>query len=149
MKTSLIDRIIYSITDKPKCCVSVKNPPRTATEKLARPQDARQVQYNRWSRRYKVYSGSYLPVNKDLLLSKGWKKEEIVKSNKQTNPSSFYRRKSTNQWVRNDIDHWHWYIWWSRCFDHKSLRKQKNLYYDKYGVPCRRRSSESHLKGER
>ena len=57
----LIDRFIYSITKKPKHYVEVKNPPKTTAEKLSRPQDARQVQYNRWSKRYKMYSGSYLP----------------------------------------------------------------------------------------
>ena len=36
---SLIDKIIYSITKKPKHYVEVKNPPKTAQEKLARPQD--------------------------------------------------------------------------------------------------------------
>lgn len=45
----MIDRFIYSITKKPTPYVEVKNPPKTVKEKLARPQDARQVQYNRWS----------------------------------------------------------------------------------------------------
>ena len=43
MARSLIDKIIYSITKKPKHYVEVKNPPKTAKEKLSRPQDARQI----------------------------------------------------------------------------------------------------------
>ena len=39
MARSLIDKIIYSITKKTKHYVEVKNPPKTAQEKLARPQD--------------------------------------------------------------------------------------------------------------
>lgn len=46
MKKSLIDKFVYSITEKPKHYVEVKNPPKTVAEKLTRPQDARQVQYN-------------------------------------------------------------------------------------------------------
>ena len=46
MARSLIDKIIYSITKKPKHYVEVKNPPKTVKEKLSRPQDARQMQYN-------------------------------------------------------------------------------------------------------
>ena len=36
MARSLIDKIIYSIAKKPKHYVEVKNPPKTAQEKLAR-----------------------------------------------------------------------------------------------------------------
>ena len=70
MARSIIDKIIYRITKKPKHYVEVRHPPKTPHEKLARPQDARQVQYNRWSKRYKVYSGSYLPKNEGRLLKK-------------------------------------------------------------------------------
>lgn len=73
MARSLIDKIIYSITKKPKHYVEVKNPPKTTIAKLARPQDARQVQYNKWSKRYKIYSGSYLPENDRRLLKKAGK----------------------------------------------------------------------------
>ena len=72
MARNLIERIVYLITEKPKHYVEVRNPPKTAREKLARPQDARQMQYNRWSKHYKVYSGSYLPENDRRLLKKGW-----------------------------------------------------------------------------
>lgn len=50
MARSMIDKIIYSITKKPKHYVEVKNPPKTVREKLAHPQHARQVQFNRWSK---------------------------------------------------------------------------------------------------
>ena len=150
MARSLIDKLVYAITKKPRYCVEVKKPPKTVREKLARPQDARQMQYNRWSKRYKVYSGSYLPKEKGRLLQKGWENEteNIIKNNKQSNPSSFYRRKSSNQWVRHDQDHWHWYNWWSGIFDHREIKKQENLYYDEYGNPCKRNSKESHLQGK-
>lgn len=150
MARNLIDKIVYSITKKPKHYVEVKNPPQTAREKLARPQDARQMQYNRWSRAHKVYSGSYLPKDKSRLLKRGWENEtqNVIKNNRESNPSIFYRRKSSNQWVRNDQNHWHWYNWWSRKLDHKAIKKQENLYYDEYGSPCKRDSKESHLKGK-
>ena len=57
-KKNFIDKIVYNMTSKPKHCVKVRKPPKTALEKLSRPQDARQEQYNRWSRCFKVYSGS-------------------------------------------------------------------------------------------
>ena len=76
MARSLIDKIIYSITKKPKHYVEVKNPPKTAKEKLSRPQDARQMQYNQWSKRYKMYSGSYLPNDHNELRKKGWDKKK-------------------------------------------------------------------------
>ena len=150
MKRNIIDKFIYSITTKPTHYVEVRNPPKTTSEKLSRPQNARQVQYNRWSKWYKIYSGSYLPENDRRLLKKGWenKTDSVVKNNKQSNPSKFYRRKSTNQWVRNDTDHWHWYNWWQGEIDNKKLKKQNNMYYDKYGALCKKGSKESHIKGE-
>jgi hypothetical protein len=149
MSRSLIDRFVYSITKKPKHYIEVRNPPKTAAEKLSRPQDARQVQYNRWSKRYKIYSGSYLPENDKRLLKKGWEDTTSIttKNNKSTNPSKFYRRKSSNQWVRNDKDHWHWYNWWLKDLNHKTIKKQENMYYDEYGAHCKKGSPESHLKG--
>lgn len=148
MKRKTIDQYIYSITKKPAHYVEVRNPPRTPKEKLARPQDARQLQYNRWSKRYGVYSGSFLPQNKSRLLKKGWedKTAEVAKNNKESNPSTFYRRKSTHQWVRNDVTHWHWYHWWKSKLDPKKVKKQENMYYDKYGKPCQKGSGESHIR---
>ena len=97
MARSLIDKLIYSITKKPKHYVEVKHPPKTAIEKLARPQEARQMQYNKWSRRFKVYSGSYLPNDHNDLRKKGWKKKRA-----SDNMHHIYQRKSTNQSVRHD-----------------------------------------------
>ena len=150
MKRKIIDSLIYLITKKPKHYIEIKNPPKTLKEKLARPQDARQIQYNNWCKRFKIYSGAYLPKNSEILLNKGWENltDTVIKNNKLSNPSKFYRRKSTNQWVRNDQDHWHWYNWWAKELLHKEIRKQENLYYDKYGNPCKRDSPESHLKGD-
>ena len=145
-----IDQWVYNHSKKPRHCVEVRNPPKTAKEKKARPQDARQIQYNKWSKHFKVYSGSYLPKDHNKLKKKGWENatDKFVRNNKATNPSAFYRRKSTNQWVRNDQDHWHWYNWWLGDVDHKKLKKQDSLYYDKYGECCIKGSQESHLKGE-
>ena len=44
----LIDKLIYRLTRKPKGYKCVNNPPKTSLEKMLRPQDARQVQYNEW-----------------------------------------------------------------------------------------------------
>ena len=145
-----IDRWVYYHSKKPRHCVDVRNPPKTPEEKMARPQDARRLQYNRWSKRYKVYSGSYLPKDHNELKKKGRVNatNTFVKKNNSTNPSKFYRRKSTNQWVRCDQDHWHWYNWWLCEVNHKKIKKQDYLYYDKYGEYCKKGSRESHLKGE-
>lgn len=145
----LIDRIIYSITKKPKHYVEVKNPPKNAREKFARPQDARQMQYNKWSRRYKVYSGAYLPKDHNDLIKKGWKRKKVSDTTHH-----FYQRKSTNQTIRYDDDrinnrgrfekgHYHWYIWWKNYFGKKTekrfRKKQRNnnntekVYYNEYG----------------
>ena len=77
MARNIIDQLIYSVTKKPKHYKEVRNPPKTQLEKLFRAQDARQLQFNRWSKRHKVYSGSYLPHNHRDLLKKGWKKKKI------------------------------------------------------------------------
>ena len=150
MARSLIDMFVYAITTKPLHYVEVKNPPKTAAEKIARPQDARQVQYNEWSKRFKVYSGSYLPENDQMLLKKGWC---IATATEPMN--HFYQRKSTNQTVRYDVGHhnkngtwidghYHWYIWWKNGFDtqeSKRIRRKQNrrkrtekVYYNKYGA---------------
>lgn len=75
---SFIDKIIYSMTKKPRHYVEVKNPPKTTKEKLARPQDARQMQYNRRSKRYKMYSGSYLPNHTSNHIKPGEIKNDIT-----------------------------------------------------------------------
>ena len=161
MKRSFIDRFIHSITEKPKHCVKVKNPPRTVLEKLRRPQDARQEQYNRWSRHFKVYSGSYLPKNPDDLPSKGWKQKNISEDQHK-----YYQRKSTNQTIRFDNDrinqkgefessHYHWYIWWKNYFGKKTeerfrkkqrkKRKKEKVYYNEYGEKTSVANRDHHI----
>lgn len=160
-KRSWIDQLIYSTTQKPKHCVKVKNPPKTVLEKLRRPQDARQEQYNRWSKRFKVYSGSYLPPNPDDLLEKGWRKKKISEEK-----HSYFQRNSTNQTVRYDKDrinsrgeyekaHYHWYIWWKKFFGKKSeahLRKKQRkknkkekVYYNEYGEETCLANKDHHI----
>lgn len=150
MAKSLIDKIIYSITRKPTHYKVVKNPPKTIVDKLLRPQDARQVQYNNWSKAHRVYSGSYLPNDGKRLEKQGWT-NETPKSINQSNPKVpiTYRRKSTNQWVRDDRGHWHWYNWWQKENLPKNYMKNpQTAYLDKYGEPCARGSAESHIKGD-
>lgn len=45
-----IDKIVYHLTDKPKGYKKVNNPPKNTIQKLLRPNDARQEQYNNWLR---------------------------------------------------------------------------------------------------
>lgn len=161
MARSYIDRFIYSITKKPKHYVKVKNPPRTIAEKLARPQAARQMQYNRWCKRYRIYSGSYLPKNPASLKRKGWKKKSISDSKHY-----FYQRKSTNQTIRYDCDtydrkgnfikaHYHWYVWWRNYFGktiEERLRKKQyknngneKVYYNEYGQKTSFSNPDHHI----
>ena len=153
MARNLIDKIVYKITQKPTCYKEVKHPPNSAIGKLLRPQVARQEQYNNWSKTHKVYSGSYLPNNGQKLEKQGWT-NETPKSINQSNPNNptTYKRKSTNQWVRNDKTHWHWYNWWKKENIPKNfMRGHKNdpVYLDKFGKPCARNSNESHIQGEK
>ncbi len=150
MKRSKIDRWVYEHTKKPKHYVEVRNPPRTAKEKRSRPQDARQVQYNQWSKHFKVYSGSYLPKDEKKLLRQGWVEENPSK--KPIAEVTFFRRKSTNQWIRHDYNknrnythrkkagkHWHWFAWWGRLFkSEKKIKSSGNQqpYYNRYGELC-------------
>ena len=151
MARSLIDKIIYSITKKPRYYVEVKNPPRTVKEKLARPQDARQMQYNRWSKSHQVYSGSYLPYQGRELEKRGWSTERKSDNAYETE----HIRKSTGQHVLRhgkhinhsgqlEFTHYHW-----KNPNAESLPKSKkklNYYFDKYGHICARKSDESHIK---
>ena len=115
MARSYIDRFIYSITKKPKHYKDVHNPPETSRDKLLRPQDARQVQYNKWSKSHQIYSGSYLPYRYNDLSKQGWKK--IIKSNNKYETEHI--RKSTGQHVlrhgrhvnkfgKIEPTHYHW-----------------------------------------
>lgn len=147
-----IDKMIYKLTTKPACYKEVKNPPKTVVEKLLRPQAARQVLYNNWSKAHKVYSGSYLPKDKEKLLNEGWQKQTIGNENHQV-----IQRKSTNQVVRydthkNDPPHAHWLFLWKKNITPREYRKFRNgefsgakVYYNKYGELTSRRDSEHHL----
>ena len=149
----LIDHWVYAVTKKPKHYVDLRHPPKTALEKLSRPQDARQMQYNRWCRRFRIYSGSYLPTEPERLLKKGWedKTEEVTSQPPHETLPDFYRRKSTSQWVRFDHDkkpwHWHWYRCWSKKLDKVFLQQNEStMYYDRYGNECGRNDPSSHLE---
>lgn len=155
MARSFIDKIIYSITKKPKHYVEVKTPPRTAREKLARPQDARQMQYNKWSKRYKIYSGSYLPENDRRLLKKGWEDKKPLQ-----NGGMIMQRKSTGQTIRSDwhsqSHHYHWLDFWEKPFVNSKHRKFKErefcgerVYYNKYGQLTHRGDPEHHIYGDK
>ena len=154
MKKMSINQYIYSITKKPAHYVEMRNPPRTVKEKLARPQDARQLQYNRWSKQHQVYSGSYLPFRGEELLKRGWRYENKNKSGESFNTE--YIRKSTGQHVLRHgkhIDrrtgkpqptHYHW-----KNPNAKRLpksREKEEYYFDIFGEICARKSPESHIK---
>lgn len=57
-----IDKLIYRLTKKPKKYKRVKNPPKTILEKMLRPQDARQVQYNEWLKYHKKKTTQQAPT---------------------------------------------------------------------------------------
>ena len=75
MKHNWIDQWVYKNSKKPAFYKEVRNPPKTIAQKLARPQDARQIQYNSWSKARQIYSGSYLPYRAEELLNQGWKED--------------------------------------------------------------------------
>ncbi len=155
MKRSFIDKLIYKITEKPQHYVEVKDPPKTVCQKILRPQAARQVQYNEWSKHFKVYSGSYLPKEEKKLLQKGkgWEdKTRAVTKNATSKTPTFYRRRRTGQWVRNDRDArpWHWYNCWGKQLDTQRFRKTNfsDAYYDKYGNVCGETDDAHHIEGK-
>ena len=158
-KNKLIDRMVYLWSEKPNHYKEVRNPPKTNLEKLLRPQDARQVQYNNWSKKFKVYSGSYLPNDHNELKSKGWKKKKA-----SDNMHHIYQRKSTNQTVRHDDEtfnkkkkavepaHWHWLVWWKPYYGRKTKDKMRNaknsekIYYNEYGEKTSANRDDHHIK---
>ena len=155
MKRKMIDRLIYSITTKPRQYVEVKKPPRTTREKLARPQAARQLQFNRWSRRFKIYSGSYLPENDRRLLKKGWEDKKPL-----SNGGTIMQRKSTGQTIRSESHgaphHYHWLDFWLRPFKNSQHRRFKSkefsgkkVYFNKYGERTNKIDPEHHLYGDK
>ena len=153
-----VDKIVYGRTQKPKYYKELRRPPVSPLGKLLRMQDARQVQYNKWSKRFKVYSGSYLPDDHTVLAHKGWKRKRA-----SDNMHHIYQRKSTNQTVRHDDEarkkgkeiapaHWHWLVWWKPYFGRKTKDKMRNakngdkIYYNKYGekTSCNREDHHIH-----
>lgn len=152
-KKSWIDKLIYRATKKPKCYKEIRKPPKTVLDKLLRPQEARQEQYNKWSKAHQVYSGSYLPYRSEELIKQGWKEKNIPK--KQVSFNQEYIRKSTEQHIlrhgrhRNragkiEKTHYHW----KNPEAEKLTKKEKNenYYFNKYGEICARESEESHIK---
>lgn len=147
----LIDKIIYATTKKPSYYKEVRNPPKTIREKLLHRQDARQIQYNKWSEVLHVYSGSYLPSNPEKLLKKGW-----VEPNVGNPTHRIIQRKSTKQTVRydthkNDKPHAHWLALWVNITSniYNKFRKEefsgKDVYYNKYGEMVSRRDPLHHI----
>lgn len=153
MARSLIDRIVYKLSQKPEYYKEVRNPPVTAIEKLSRPQDARQDQYNSWSRARHVYSGSYLPKDDRKLIQKGWEDKKHLK-----NGGKVIQRKSTGQTIRSEEHgkkhHYHWLDFWEKPFTSSKHRRFKskeysgqNVYYNKYGELTHRGDPDHHLYG--
>ena len=151
MARQSIDRYIYSITKKPKHYVEVKNPPKTRKEKLARPQDARQLQYNRWSKARQIYSGSYLPYQSKELSRQGWRTfnkshnaYETEHIRKSTGPHVLRHGRHVNRKGILEPTHYHWKNLMTKGL---SKKKRASIYYhDKYGNTCARNSDESHIK---
>jgi hypothetical protein len=146
-----IDAWVYNNSKKPKHYKEVHNPPKTDEEKRNRPQDARQIQYNNWSKFFQVYSGSYLPYQAKELSCRGW----IVQHKSNNSYETEHIRKSTGQHVLRhgrhvnvrgvlEPTHYHWKNPKADSFP----KKQKNsvYYYDKFGDECARGSYMSHIK---
>lgn len=148
----IIEKIVYYTTDKPKYYKVVKNPPKNAIEKLIRRQDARQVQYNKWSRVHKVYSGSYLPENPEDLFKKNWTLQKVGNQNHRV-----IQRNTTKQTVRYDYHkgdkpHAHWLDLWDKNISSNSYNKfrdkefsGKDVYYNKYGEVVSKRDPSHHI----
>ncbi len=154
MARKWIDKFVYKHTEKPSHYKEVKNPPTTTIGKLLRPQDARQVQYNNWSKAHHVYSGSYLPKNDRELTKNGWENKKTLQ-----NGGKVIQRKSTGQTVRSETHgkphHYHWLNYWEKPFNNSSYRQIKNqefkgqkVYYNKYGELTHRGDPEHHIHGD-
>lgn len=151
MARSYIDRFIYSITKKPRHYIDVQNPPKTILEKLSRPQDARQVQYNKWSKSHQIYSGSYLPYRHKDLSKQGWiiirrssNKYDTEHIRKTTGQHVLRHGRHVNRYGNLEPTHYHWINHKAEKFSKK--KRSSNYYYDKFGNICSRGSRASHLK---
>lgn len=138
-----IDKWVYNNSVKPNHYKRVKNPPKTILEKIMRPQDARQQQFNNWCKRFGVFCGSYLPQEHRKLLKKGWF-DSTHPNGKIHRPDIVeYTRKSTNQKVvhhdhKNGFDeHYHWY--------NNHSKNKDDYYFDRYGEVCKKDKPATHL----
>lgn len=154
MKHSGIDAEIYAITQKPTHYREVRNPPQTDAEKRTRPQDARQVQFNRWCIANQVFCGSYLPYRSEDLVRCGWEKKGD--GNKSQSPLfSEWRRKSSGQQVLRHMrhinhhgklepTHYHWRN--PEGIPAGKTRAPRDIaYLNKYGEVVARGTTDSHL----
>ncbi len=128
--------IVYHFTEKPSHYVHVDDPKTL--------QEYRQLQYNNWCKAKRVYNGSYLPKDSNILKHKGW---IDVTSSKNTSRIKHYMRKSSKQIVRfdpeseNQIAHYHW----TNPFPTKVYHKSITEYLDRYGKPCTKNDDQHHL----
>ena len=139
----MFNRYVYEHTKKPTHYVRIANPKSL--------QDFRQIQFNRWSKRFGVYSGSYLPDDPLTLRKKGWNEQTSPKNT--TGDHRTFQRKSTGQLVRFDRksfkkgrfedEHYHW----KNAKSDREFRKkdESEKYIDRYGNICADKSPESHL----
>ncbi len=133
------NRIVYSLTEKPKCYVHVDEPKNL--------QDLRQIQYNNWCKAKGVYSGSYLPKNPDVLTKRGWEDITVRKYQENKPQDRHLQRKSSKQIVRYESEtnkqfaHYHW----ENRTSLKDKKSRNEFYKDRYGNICKRGSEESHL----
>lgn len=129
----LFNKFVYLNTVKPQHYIHVDKPKTL--------QDHRQIQYNKWCKRYGVYNGSYLPKECDTLHRKGW-----IETKRYDSKRRFFQRKSSGQRVRLDlenidqIEHYHW-------INPKPTKKHrlKLEYLDRYGNPCSKKDQGHHL----
>ena len=141
--SKLINMWVYRRTEKPEHYKRVKNPPKTAMDKILRPQDARQQQFNNWCKRNGVYCGSYLPEDHKALLKKGWRDTTNPVGRKNKPDITNYRRKSSGQTVAHHdekdgaLHHYHWY--------NSASKKRDDYYFDAYGDPCKKGARATHI----
>ncbi len=146
LNTTVVKKAIYAVTDKPQHYVHVDKPTSL--------QDCRQIQYNKWSKAKRIYSGSYLPEDPNTLLQKGkgWKYATKHEGNKQNHKQ--YQRKSSKQVVRFDEDkinrkglleekHYHWQV--GETYVEQRTLGNKKSYFDRYGNLCDEGADAYHL----
>ena len=125
---------IFKKTKKPIEYIHIDNPKTN--------QEYRQLHFNLWSKYHKVYSGSYLPNDPELLEKRGWVKIVTIGGVNK----AIYERKSTKQQVLFegkgkdvDVNHYHWFIGHHKDkINHHQLFNRKKEY-------CKKGSEESHI----